>query len=509
MVIKLVRKNNKWYLEPIRSFMIVVTLLSSATILGYFIRYVGFPETNIVIIYLLSILLTSRFTPGYGYGLQAAFYATLIFNYFFTAPYFSLSVDDPSYIITFIIMTVTAFITSALTSRVKQSAILATQKETETAALYHLTNRLSDAVDIESIVRIAIDAISNSLDCFAACLCFSDKGIPDATFLQQQMDGQQVRRSTSNIQEIKKKIEALHTACYEGEEFYDFPIYGRESILGIVRLPSDYAKEMKDANKKLLRSMIESIALAMDRYYSTQEKLESRNEAIQERYRSSLLRAISHDLRTPLTSILGSSEILIDMSVHYPEIKKFVNDIHKEADWLRALVENILNLTRLQDGKLLLDKEYESAEEVIGFSINNILRRYPEYKIHVEMDEDDIIIPMDARLIAQVFINLLDNAVKYSKDDKEISIRGWKDATDHEAHFVVADRGVGIKESELANIFQLFYTTKTKQVDGQHGIGLGLSICEAIIKAHGGTIVARNRGKMDGVEFELTLPMEA
>jgi len=501
-------QNNKG-IEIIRYIFIMLLFICGATGVGYFFRHLGFSETNIVIVYLLSILLIARFTSGFVYGIIATLIATFAFNYFFTEPFFTLSVNDPAYLITFIIMAITALITSALTSKVKQNALEAKEKEAEASALYMLTNRLTDAIDIPNIAAIATSTISGIMCCRAACLCFDENGQPERVFIQQQDNEKQVRREVDHIEDMRHRIDSLRTAYDISAEFYDWPIYGREAILGILRIPKETAVKMNEAHMRLLRSMIESTALAMDRFRSAQERIKSKEEIVQERYRGNLLRAISHDLRTPLSGIMGTSEMLMDMIKKDDERYTLAKGIHHDADWLHSLVENILSLTRLQDSKLMIDKQMEAVEEVIGVAVNHIMQRSPEHEISINIPEELLFVPMDAKLIEQMLINLLDNAIKHTLPENEITVAVSEDKKEMQAIFSVADRGSGIADADLSHIFQMFYTTHGKEADAQRGVGLGLAICEAIVKAHGGTIEAHNRTDGVGAEFIFTLPMEA
>ncbi|MDD4159928.1 MAG: DUF4118 domain-containing protein [Synergistaceae bacterium] len=486
--------------------LITITMIASATSIGLLFRAISFPEANIVIVYLLSVLITARITRGYVYGIAGSVIATFAFNYFFTKPYYTFSVNDPTYIITFAIMTVTAFITSALTSEAKQNAMEAQEKEAETSALFQLMNRLTDAADMSEIAGITTETISKTINCRAACLCFDENGRPEQSFIQQQSTGKQVRRKVHDASEITDSIEGLRTAFAIGEEFYDWPIYGRETILGILRIPKETAIVMSEPNKRFLRSVIESTALAMDRFRSAQQQQRSREEIEQERYRSNLLRAISHDLRTPLAGIMGTGEVLMDMTCKDDPKYSLVQGIYKDADWLYSLVENILSLTRLRDGKLAIAKQPEAAEEVIGGAVNLMIKRYPKYEIKVRVPEELLIVPMDAKLIEQVLVNLLDNAIKHSPSDSEICVSAVKE--ENNAVFTVLDSGNGISVSDLPNIFKMFYTARPEEGDSQRGIGLGLTICEAIINAHGGSIEGHNRTDRQGAEFVFKLQME-
>lgn len=339
--------------------LIMAAFLLLASAVGIFFREVRFQESNIVIVYMLSVLMISRFTKGYVFGLTSSVIATFLFNWLFTKPYYSFAVYNPGYLITFVIMTATAIFTSALTTRVKEDAVRAQEKEAE--------------------------------------------------------------------------IE-------------------------------------------------------------------------QERYRGNLLRAISHDLRTPLSGIMGTSEMLIGMTKEDDPRHEMALGIHKDADWLHSLVENILSLTRLQDGRLNINKEPEALEEVIGGAIALITKRAPEQEIQVEMPEEVLMIPMDAKLMEQVFVNLLDNAVKHSGPAEPIIIYVEAPERESDVRITVADRGEGISEADLPNIFQTFYTSSGRDADSKQGIGLGLAICDTIVKAHGGTIKAGNRTDGQGAVFTFTIP---
>ena len=491
-----------------QGLLCAVAFVCAATGIGWVFRLLQFPEINIVVVYILSVILTARFTDGYLWGILATVLSNCTFNIFFTHPYYTMSVDDPTYLITFAIMAITSIITSALTSKAKKMTAEAIRNEQESSALYYLTSHLADAESKDQIAGITVETVSRIMDCKAACLCADDRGKLERTFIQQKSGSEQIRRSVYNPDEIQNRIGNLRTDYDIGDEFYDWPIYGSESVLGVLRIPKERAEVLTEQQNKLLHSMIESTALAMDRLRVMKERIRSREEATQERYRGNLLRAISHDLRTPLAGIMGTSEMIMDMTDKSDVRYDLAEGIYKDADWLHALVENILSLTRLQDGRLMLHKEPAPVEEVIGVVVAAMEKRTPEREITVHIPDEILMVPMDARLIGQVLTNLLDNAVKHTQPKEEISVTVSKDSQRQMVVFTVADRGTGIAAQDLPNIFQMFYTTKSKGPDAKHGIGLGLAICESIVTAHGGTINAHNQEHGKGAVFTFTLPLE-
>ena len=499
------KKSNIRLLRPI---LVTVLILAAATAVGILFQYLGFPETNIVIVYLLGVLLAARFTPGYVFGIIASIASTFLFNFFFTEPFYTFSVDDSSYIVTFVIMTVTALITSALTSRSNRSISEARQRVEESNEISQLANRLTEAEDVHGIVSTAVQTVSDTLGCNAACLCFDADGNPEKQFLQQKNDEEQIYRSVENAEEIRQHINGLTTDYGIGPEFYDWPIRGQDSILGILRVPCGTAKELTEIQIRMLHSMIDTTALALDRFRSTQEQMEIREEAERERYRGNLLRAISHDLRTPLSGIMGTSEMLMDMTDPDDERHEMAAGIYQDAAWLHSMVENILSLTKVQEGKLMLNREWEPVEEVVGVAVAAVEKREPGREISVSVPDEVLMVPMDGKLIEQVLINLLDNARKHTPIEKEISLTVDTDDPHQNAVFTVSDQGTGIAKDDLPHIFEMFYTTKGKIADAEPGIGLGLTICKSIVNAHGGTITARNRSDGRGAVFTFTLPLE-
>ena len=393
-------------------------IVAAATLLGKGFVILGFPETNIVVIYLLAVLLTARFTSGYQYGVLSAVVSLLCFNYFFTEPYHTLSVDDPSYLITFTIMLITSLLTSALTTKEK----LLTKEANE-------------------------------------------KG--EAMYIQQ-VGEEQIHRNISEPEELRRRFSNLRTESVREEDGWYYPINGSESLLGIVKIEKNVPEEELESKKNLLHSVLENISMAMERIEVTVARIKDRENMERERERANLLRAISHDLRTPLSGIMGTSEMLIDMTKKDDRRQELLRGIYQDADWLKSLVENILSLTRLQDGKILIHKEMEAIEEVIGCAVAHIERSYPDREIQVEIPDDFRLVPMDAKLIEQVIINLLDNAIKHTKKEEMITVcAAYENQT---LLIIVRDEGEGIAQEDIPNLFQIFYTSKTRSADGRRGV---------------------------------------
>ena len=378
----------------LKNLLVMFLCLGGATLVGECFHWMKFPDTNVVIVYIFSVLLTARFTPGYGYGIAVSVAATLTFNYFFTAPYFTLNVYDLSYLITFVVMTVTAIVTSALTTRAGKSEKKAWEKEKMANALYQLTHRLADAAELEEVSEAVACEVSKAMGCSAACLCFDREGHAMEHYVQCR-EGTVIQRDITEEDRSRYSgapVFAKNTVLI-GSEFCDWPISGNRRVLGVLRLPRETAVGLASGYARLLHAMLENTALAMERVWNVRESSRSKEEMTQERYRGNLLRAISHDLRTPLAGIMGSSEMLMDLLKNSEEGYVLSEGIYKDADWLLSLVENILNLTRLQDGRLVLSKQPEAVEEIIGSAIAHIMKRYPGREISTEIPDELLLVP--------------------------------------------------------------------------------------------------------------------
>ncbi|HEM3707139.1 TPA: ATP-binding protein [Streptococcus suis] len=279
-------------------------------------------------------------------------------------------------------------------------------------------------------------------------------------------------------------------------------------MYGFIRIPLQFASNLSEQEVKIVSAMIESSALAIEKIKIAEENFRSKERSEQEHERSNILRSISHDLRTPLAGIMGTSDMIMDMTQNEEMIFSLAKGIHEDAEWLYALVENVLSLTKILDGKLAIKKEYEAVEEVLDFAIRSIEKKAGNRTIELEIPTEVIVVPMNARLIGQVLINLLDNAIKHTLDHDEIIVRVQKTEDNEFAEFTVMDSGTGIQNQDLENVFQMFFTTSDDKTDQRRGIGLGLAICQSIINAHGGTISASNRTDKNGAIFKFTLPLK-
>ncbi len=252
-----------------------------------------------------------------------------------------------------------------------------------------------------------------------------------------------------------------------------------------------------------LTSMTTTHLKEKSRILNEQEKLLM--EAEKEKMRANLLRAISHDLRTPLTSIIGTSSTYLDSgsSLSEEEKRQLVQTIYDDSNWLLNMVENLLSVTRIRQADAHVSTSLEPLEEVISEAVSRLKKRLPGAKVQVSIPDDFIMVPMDATLIEQVIINLLENGIYHGNSDAPMELTAT--VADGQAFFRVRDHGQGIREDLLPHIFDGYADTPTSSGDSRKGMGIGLSICKTIIMAHDGNIWAENLS--DGAAFTFTLPL--
>lgn len=251
-------------------------------------------------------------------------------------------------------------------------------------------------------------------------------------------------------------------------------------------------------------SAVTSYTKEQSRVLAQQEK--QLMEADKEKMRANLLRAVSHDLRTPLTGIIGASSSYLENEAFLTEDKKrsMVRHIREDANWLLNMVENLLTVTRIQSGDTSVNKSMEPVEEVLSESVRRLKKRIPAAKVKVSLPEEFIMLPMDAMLIEQVLINLMENAFFHANADREIEV--YAQTFGEEMVFFVKDYGPGIALDRLESIFDGESQTGSRESDSYRGMGIGLSICKTIITAHSGRIWAQNHEK--GALLAFALPIE-
>lgn len=458
------------------------------TLLSLGMSRLGIAKESIMMILLVGVLLTTTVTTGYVYGVVASVMSVLLFNYYFTIPVHTLETYNTSDVILMLSFLMASLISGSLTSRFQKQTKLAKQNEQTAYLLYEVTKSFLNITGQKNIILQGIAYI----------------------YAHTQYKSQVTLFETGEIYHYEEDSPAseVSVADKKAEEQcigLEIPIEGLNRQLGKLEVFAE-RENFTLEQELLMKTVANQMGISLDREFIYNERENIRIAMEGEHLRSNLLRAISHDLRTPLTGIVGGSGVIIENIEHLDKasIKKLVKGINEEALWLNNLVENILNMTRIGEGKLVLEKHGEVVDDVIYEALSHVSNLVNERDLEVIMPEDVVVLPMDGKLIVQVIINLLTNAIKHTEENGHIVLKVYTKGK--YAIFEVADNGKGIDESIKERLFEGFVSLSNKIIDGKRGMGLGLAICKGIIEAHNGYITADESAE-GGALFTFALPL--
>jgi two-component system, OmpR family, sensor histidine kinase KdpD len=488
-----------------------IGILAAATLLSMGLRAVDIGDQNVIMLYILSVLVVSITTIGYFYCLTASVLSVLLFNFFFTIPYYSFSAIQPGYPITFVIMFIVAFITSTLTVRIKNQVRFSVEREHRTKLLYEINKKLLKTRGLENIVKLTSEYITKIFDC-SVVFYTEDPENSAGFFMESATDPftshlrQEGERAVAHWVYINMKHAGAGTDTLMGASAYYIPIISQAKLLGVIGISCAKGK-LDQNNSQFLRMLASQVAMALERQYLSDEQRKIIIESEKEKMRSNLLRAISHDIRTPLTGILGASVAILENGDNFDRQThdKLITNIKEDSQWLIRMVENLLSVTRINEGTMNVTKSPEAVEEIVAEAISHIRKRFPERKITVKVPDELLMVPMDGTLIVQVLINLLENAIKHSPEDTAVEAEVKLEK--QYAVFEVRDNGEGIAEEDFPYLFESYIPNGNRSSDSSRGMGIGLSICNSIIKAHDGKLEAANKNA-GGAVFQFTLPLE-
>ena len=481
----------------IKDLAITFGVLIIASLVALLLQKISKHNFNIPIVYFMSIVVISAFTNGYLYGILGSVIGVFAVNYYFTYPINYLNFILEGYPIAFLSMLIVSIITCTLTSRIKEQAAIAIAKQNLTNTLFLITKELLVTRGIENIYALTINYVEGNFKCQAFLYT-------DSSIVQEECDLSEM--AVADWAFTHKEIAGNDTENFGDAKGIYIPIMTEERVFGVLCiLPLDSTKFFDD-EKIVIQMIVDKVAMALERQRLSDEQHVILLNAEKEKMRSNLLRSISHDLRTPLTGILGASSAIlengdqIDKKTH----DTLLNDIREDSQWLIRMVENLLSITRIGDNATKIVKRAEAVEEIVAEAVGRIKTNYQSQKIKVSVPDELLFVPMDATLIEQVIINLIENAIKHSGKPCVIEVSVKID--ENNAIFTVSDNGNGILDDDLPYLFEGYTLKQSYITDSTRGMGIGLSICKSIIAAHSGNISAKNK-QTGGAEFSFSLPI--
>jgi two-component system sensor histidine kinase KdpD len=485
-------------------FFILATALA-------FLMYPFFELSNLIMVFLVGVMLTAIYC-GRGPAVLVSVLSVLGFDFCFVPPRFTFAVAETHYIFTFAVMFLVALVISHFTSLVRQQAEAARLQERQTAAMHSLSRELAGTRGEEQILKVAVKHISEVFDCLAAAL------LPDQTGRVHAIAG----GADVFHKDILKELEIAQWAYQNGQlagwgtqnrpesQILYVPLQAADAVIGVLALSprepqSEYWLLPEQLRLRLLESLAKQVALALQVERLQKTALDAQVAAEAERLRTALLGSVTHDFQTPLAAIMGSASSLLELQGRIDSRlqQDMLSNIYDEADRLSRLITNLLNIARLESGSIELRKELQPLEEVVGAALNRLEKKLADRPVLVSLPPDLPMIPLDAALAENVFLNVLENSLKYTPAGTALSIKAIQ--KDGEIEVEVADNGAGFPPEDLEKIFEMYYRGAADS--DYRGYGLGLSICRAIVAAHGGQIWAMNLTQ-GGAAVRFTFPLD-
>ena len=489
-------------LSIVKDLAISLGVIIVTSLIGLFFAHLGFSEANIITLYILGVLITSIVTSSklaWGFSSVAS---VLIFNFLFTKPRFSLMAYGDGYPITFAIMFVASLITGSLASKMHNQTKQSSQAAYRTKILFDANRLLQRASNDEEVLRITAEQLKKLLNREIVVFKRDKDGLQTLVYgLEDSFQIEEIELKTAS--NILVNLSSDYNNAQSRCDYY--PMKTQLRTYGVVAVYKS-EKEIDSFENSIVLSLVGECALALENLFNAKEKELAAVLAENEQLRANLLRAISHDLRTPLTAISGNASNLISNAASFDEQTKLsiYNDIYHDSMWLINLVENLLSITRLEEGRMNLNFTTELVDEVVAEAIKHVHQRERGQKITVVHKDELLLAKMDTRLIIQVIINILDNAMKYTPTDSLVTVITEKQ--NDKAVISIADNGAGIPDELKERVFDMFYTGAKKLADSRRSIGLGLALCKSIISVHNGEIFVKDNVP-SGAIFTFTLPI--
>ncbi len=495
------RKKEKIQFHLFDVFITICALFIASSVCAI-MKLLDLSNINYILIYELAVMIVSLITKGYIYGVISSLISVLLYDYLYVEPNYSFHLISSEYIIIIISMLIVSLIISMLTSRVKIRTVHSIKREKKLESLFVLSQKIINTSGYENIITILKDYFSFL---FKSNVVIYKKINNCFIALEENYIIKDSELSILEWINDNKDVAGKYTKNFDKENKYYFPIYFQENECLIVGLECNENIILGYEEQTFIKMASTQFALAFEKQSLHDIQQDTLIIAEKEKTRSNLLRAVSHDLRTPLTAIYGSASMISDGKLDETKIKEFALSICDDTQWLIRMVENLLTVTKIKDDGIKLQKQLEVLEEVISESVSKIKTRTGFKNIQVKVPDELLLVPMDGMLIEQVIINLLDNSIRHSGSKEDINIIAYKLANN--VVIEIIDQGIGFNKEEIDMIERGVIKSYNNSSDAKKGMGIGLSICYSIINAHNGKLIIMNQ-EYGGAKFTITLPLE-
>jgi two-component system sensor histidine kinase KdpD len=465
------------------------------------------PVASLSLVFLIAVLIVAvRF--GLWPSILASLAAFVVYNFFFTDPHYTFFVDSQEDVLTLVLFLVAAVFTGNLAARLQAQVAAQRAIARRTANLYEFSRKIAIAASLDDVVWAAVHHVASTLQCRSLVL------MPDAEARlaivggyppEDRLEAKDWGAATWAWQHVEPAGWSSGTLPTSAWLF--LPLETGQGALGMLGVSFGDRDDLAPAERRLLKALVDQVALAIERTRLVADLADARLASETERLRSAVLSSVSHDLRTPLVSIIGSATSLLeaDRAIDETGRRQLTELILEEGERLNRYIQNLLDMTRLSHGALELHKDWVDPREIVGRAVRKLGPVIAHHRVAIELPGDPPPLRADPVLLEQVVVNILDNAVKYAPPYTEVRIEGRSRGDG----FVLAitDEGPGIPEADRERVFDMFYRARSGEGE-KSGTGLGLAICRGIVEAHGGRVRAERVSRYGGTRIEITLPLE-
>jgi len=492
----------KRLLETLLDLALCLGALGVATGLAFGLDDLGLRPENLLLIYLLAILAVTIVTKRIYYPLACSVASVLIFNFFFTTPRLSFMIEDPNYYISLAIFFVVSAVIFTITSLTRKETERRRGNERKLESLNNLSNELLQ----HSSPNDVFQRLQSELDhYYGGGRCFIEKTEDPIPFGQNEPLSGALSKACSFAVNENRPV-GKGTAFYPNLPYFLYPLVGESKPYGLVGISLLKQKEMKNDEVSFLFSLCHIASSTLDKNEVMAEKERVSLEVQNEKFKTVLLRSLSHDIKTPLTALQTGSGFLLDSYATLDEASRrdIISDISQETIRLSDFVDNLLSLTRVTSATKSIPMKKELVDDLLAESSSGFKDRMGLHKMTVTSPKESLYVSCNGKLIIQVLRNLISNALTHTKESALINVSSYE--KDGNVIFLVEDDGGGLTEEAKRDLFKDFSAFVKEKSDKYSGNGLGLSICASIVKAHHGTIEGHNND-MGGASFSFSLPL--
>jgi two-component system sensor histidine kinase KdpD len=487
------------FTSNISQYLITSLIVSITALICFSVKdYIGYQVVSFVLLFVVSTL---AFFYGTGPVLVSATLSALSWDFFFIPPPYTLHVDRPEDMLMLIMFFIIALLSGVLTSRIKRQEMKIRIREERTNALYQLARELSTATGIEEVISIAINDINKYFKLKSRILLRNDSNQLDANNYRDKninLTKNDMSVASWTFQHSAKAGRHTDTLPSSGYTFY--PLKGNQMNLGVVAVQQEI--EFTQGEEQFWEAVLSQISGKFEREYLRNMAKQAFLLTESDKLYKTLFNSISHELRIPVATIMGASDSLLT-TTHTEEIRRELStEILKASKRLNRLIENLLNMSRLESGRIKLRLDWCDIHDLVNKVLENLQEELKPFQVHVVIDDDMPLVRIDFGLMEQVLYNIIHNATQYASISSNLRVKAFYD--EGMMTLQVMDRGPGFPSKELPLIFNKFYRVEGSKAGGT---GLGLSIAKGFTEAHNGTLTVENR-QNGGAKFTIRIPSE-